>query len=302
MEQIENFDVVILINTNLRVENPLLNSRLRKNYLNKKSTIYSFGNGLTYSTYPIINIGNSVKSLMLFLQGKYYYFNKLFFHSFFNLAYINNNNYANHVSLGIIIGQQILFRPEAQYITENLSKFSYKLNKFYHTTPPLYGTCVNYLGYISCAELSLSNFFYRKTSDLKKHSFIYHIGTEYIPTKNQGDFVVYQGCQLPDNHKEIDIFLPTTTPHEEVHTYMNLQGRIRSTKVSLASPNTVLPSKEVLQLLYAIKNKSYSNNLSIINNFYQVMALNKDLKYDMFNNLYAIIKQNLLNRGEHQTP
>ncbi|RYE13131.1 MAG: hypothetical protein EOP34_09480, partial [Rickettsiales bacterium] len=89
MEQIESFDVVLLINTNLRVENPLLNSRLRKNYLNNKGVIYSFGNGLTYSTYPVINIGNSLKSLMLFLQGKYYYFNKLFFHSFYNMSYIN---------------------------------------------------------------------------------------------------------------------------------------------------------------------------------------------------------------------
>src|SRR4028119_1946932 len=104
MEQIEISDVIILLNTNLRVENPLLNFRLRKNYLNNKGIVYSFGNALTYSTYPIINIGNSLKSLMLFLQGKYYYFNKLFFHSFFSLSYIDNWVFANHNCLGIIMG------------------------------------------------------------------------------------------------------------------------------------------------------------------------------------------------------
>lgn len=302
MEQIESFDVIILINTNLRVENPLLNSRLRKNYLNNQSTIYSFGNGLTYSTYPMINIGNSLKSLMLFLQGKYYYFNKLFFHSFFNLSYINHQPQANHNSLGLIIGQQILFRPDAKIVTDCLSKFTHNLNKYYLTTSPVYGTCVNYLGYISCAELALYNYHNKKNNSILGHTFSYHIGTEYIPTKNHGDFVVYQGCQLPDNHKQIDIFLPTTTHHETVHTYMNLQGRIRSTKVALAGPATVLPAREILQLLYAIKNRSYSNNLSVIDNFYQIMGLNKDIKYDIFDTLYAVIREDLLTRGVTQTP
>lgn len=302
MEQIESFDVILLINTNLRVENPLLNSRLRKNYLNNKGVIYSFGNGLTYSTYPVINIGNSLKSLMLFLQGKYYYFNKLFFHSFYNMSYINNQNYANHGSIGLIIGQQILFRPDAKVITDCLITFSNRLNKYYLVNKPVYGTCVNYLGYISCAELALYNYANKKNNSISGTSFTYHIGTEYVPNKNHDDFVVYQGYQLPDNHKEIDVFLPTTTHHETVHTYMNMQGRVRSTKVALASPNTVLPSKEILQLLYVIKNKSYLNNLSIIDQFHLVMGLNKEIRYDSFNLLYNIIKKDLLTKGDIQTP
>lgn len=302
MEQIETFDIVILINTNLRVENPLLNSRLRKNYLNNKSVVYSFGNALTYSTYPVINIGNSLKSLMLFLQGKYYYFNKLFFHSFFNLSYINSQNFANHNSLGVIIGQQVLFRPDAKLVTDCLSKFSYKLHRYYRNNKPIYGSCVNYLGYISCAELALYNYNNKKANSVIGRSFNYHLGTEYIPVKHNGDFVVYQGYQLPDNHKEIDIFLPTTTYHETVHTFMNLQGRIRSTKVALASPSTVLPAKEILQLLYAIKTRSYSSNLSVIENFYQIMSFNKDVRYDVFNNAYAAFKSDLLTRGTIQMP
>ena len=76
MEQIERVNHIMLLNTNLRTENPLLNSRIRKNYLNNKVNIYGFGNGLTYNTYPVINIGNSTRSLLLFFQGKYYHFNR----------------------------------------------------------------------------------------------------------------------------------------------------------------------------------------------------------------------------------
>lgn len=74
MDQIERLNHICIINANLRTENPLLNSRLRKNSLNNRVAIYSFGNGLTYATYPIINIGNSTTSLVKFLQGKYYHF------------------------------------------------------------------------------------------------------------------------------------------------------------------------------------------------------------------------------------
>ena len=40
----------------------------------------------------------------------------------------------------------------------------------------------------------------------------------------------------------------------------------------------------------------------IINKFYHVMALNQEIKYDMFNTLYAKIKKDLSNRGDYKTP
>jgi len=65
---IEQADFILLLNSNLRIENPILNSRLRKAYLhnlksNKPLLIFSIGCGLNYLTYPVKNLGSSTKSI-----------------------------------------------------------------------------------------------------------------------------------------------------------------------------------------------------------------------------------------------
>lgn len=65
----ENISSLVLIGTNLRLEVPLLNSRIRKNYLkNNMLLVLSLGLALDYLTFPVINFGNSSVSLKLFLE------------------------------------------------------------------------------------------------------------------------------------------------------------------------------------------------------------------------------------------
>lgn len=66
---LETAKAIVLIHTNLRMENPLLNSRIRKNYLNNPGLkIFSIGLAATYTTFPVINLGNSNASLVKFCQ------------------------------------------------------------------------------------------------------------------------------------------------------------------------------------------------------------------------------------------
>jgi hypothetical protein len=52
-----------LYGTDLRRELPILNLRLRKNYLqNKNINIFSIGLSLNHVTYPVTNIGCSIKT------------------------------------------------------------------------------------------------------------------------------------------------------------------------------------------------------------------------------------------------
>lgn len=63
--EFENFDLVIFVSLNLRIENPLLNSRLRKNSIkNARTLFYSVGQAVVYNNYPVINLGNSCKTLL----------------------------------------------------------------------------------------------------------------------------------------------------------------------------------------------------------------------------------------------
>jgi len=67
----EKFNI-LFIGMDSRLEVPVLNSRLRKNYLrNIEFRCYSIGLAINYSTYPVINLGNTTKTLFKFMEGSY---------------------------------------------------------------------------------------------------------------------------------------------------------------------------------------------------------------------------------------
>lgn len=58
LAELEFFYNILFIGSNPRLEVPLLNSRLRKNFVNNADfAAYSIGLALNYSTYPIFNLG-----------------------------------------------------------------------------------------------------------------------------------------------------------------------------------------------------------------------------------------------------
>lgn len=69
LKSLESVNTIVLLGTNPRLEAPLLNSRLRKNFIKNPSFLaFSFGNALDYLTFPVINLGNSSLSFKLFLE------------------------------------------------------------------------------------------------------------------------------------------------------------------------------------------------------------------------------------------
>jgi NADH-quinone oxidoreductase chain G len=260
ISELENVSAVILINCDLRVENPLLNSRIRKNYLKSQIPIFSVGNALTYSTYPIINVGNSITSLLRFMKGKYYHFGSLSFTNSF-IPYRPNPI--------VIFGSCLFDRMDATAIVAaviDLTKTTiFKSAKLLNLAPAN-------LGFISCAEEGFSaNINFNK----KAANFIHHVGTEYIMQKNEQGFNVYQGYQLPENSNNLDLYLPVATPFERVATYVNIEGRLRQTKIAVSAPQSVLTDDELLKLLFITKNRKYKNNFSILPEFYNTMLFFK---------------------------
>lgn len=83
---------ICLINCDIRLESPLLNIRIKKNYnLNKNIELFicSFGLSLKYSSYPIRHLGNTLKKFLFFLEGKLRYFCNLVIKEFFNFTFFN---------------------------------------------------------------------------------------------------------------------------------------------------------------------------------------------------------------------
>jgi NADH dehydrogenase (ubiquinone) Fe-S protein 1 len=69
LTDIEKSDLCILIGTNPRLESPLINVRLRKQFLSKENfLVYSFGPAADLSYYSQ-HLGNDIESLVKFVEG-----------------------------------------------------------------------------------------------------------------------------------------------------------------------------------------------------------------------------------------
>lgn len=66
---LNDYNLCLLLNLNLRIENPLLNAKIRQDYIWNNLLIYSFG--LKYDlTYKYYQISNNTKNFLKFLKGQ----------------------------------------------------------------------------------------------------------------------------------------------------------------------------------------------------------------------------------------
>jgi hypothetical protein len=96
---IENKFIFILIGLNLRVEFPLLNTRLRKLFNIHKIKIYNFGN-VNYVTSMNIMCGNSYNDVLNFVKGKNLLNKNIMYKGFYNSLF----NFKLNKNINIFLG------------------------------------------------------------------------------------------------------------------------------------------------------------------------------------------------------
>lgn len=107
-----NYNLCLLLNFNVRLENPLLNAKLRQEYLWNNLQIYSFNNNYNL-TYNYIQLGNSIKSFLKFINGTHW-FNQIFIKEKINPL--------------LLISQNLLHRKDNIYFF-NLFKILFQLKR-----------------------------------------------------------------------------------------------------------------------------------------------------------------------------
>lgn len=115
----KKFHLCLLMASNIRIENSILNYKLRSKYSNENIKIFSFGNHFQ-NTYSIQFINLKSNNIIQMLEGKYKYFSKMifnynvlyifgesFFQRFYNyLSFINLLNNINSNSNYIVINKK----------------------------------------------------------------------------------------------------------------------------------------------------------------------------------------------------
>jgi hypothetical protein len=124
--ELNDIRIILLVSLNLRLEIPILNSKL----LRKKDniTFFSIGiNGFYYSN-VIKHLGNSVNDIVNFIKGKTLLNKELYFLSFgYNIF---NNHKIKPIGLQVLIGQSFYLIRNSFYLFKVLQNYIAKYCKF----------------------------------------------------------------------------------------------------------------------------------------------------------------------------
>lgn len=277
--ELENLNSIIFIGTNLRMELPLVNLKIRKNYIeNEYFNSFSFGLSLNYLTFPVKNLGNSIYSLIKFLEGKFYLNFIVFLYNFYNVNFYNVNYIKN---INFFIGMSVLNRIDSNSI---LFGFLNLFNKFKLYDYSNLNLISKFLGRISSFEIGIlqglnSNMLNQK---IYKKAINHYCGIDLDVSKiynlSKENINIYQGSfYLNFFMIYIWLILPTTLYHEDYLGYINLEGRYRLSQKAVSTTTNIKNDGLIFNLLLKLKFKIINNNFSIINNFYTYLNYFKNI-------------------------
>lgn len=250
------FKNFFLIGLNLRLENPLLNVRLK--FISNKKNVKVFSIGSTFNNnYFLYNFYNNIMELIKIFEGK----------SLLNniLAIMNQNFF--------LIGESFLNLFKNNFLFLNF--FNYFKNNFYYSF--LNNNVLNILNNDLNLEQSINNFSDKTYGNLLYNDeIIYSINIDnFFLNKNKKNklFYIFQGHHLLKNTNinNFNILLPTATFFEKSNNFLNFFGLIQKTKFILF-PNK--NSRTDFRILYIIFKFLKNLNINLNNLNYDFFSLN----------------------------
>ena len=244
INSIEESDFILLVGTNPRYEATILNSRIRKSYLNNRAEIYSFGDqgDLTYP-YKVINESN--KALDNFLSGKGDLYNK----------------FKNSSKPMVILGFSFFLGKSAKYFQEKLNSFQKNYINEEFKDWKIINVLSKDASTVGAFDLDIINTSdgYNKTLEkLNNNEFelIFLFGQDNLNFSKKNEFVVYIGSHGDKGAETADIVLPSPAYTEQNGYYTNLEGKIQKAYKATYPPGSAKEEWLILnELSKLIRNK-----------------------------------------------
>jgi NADH dehydrogenase/NADH:ubiquinone oxidoreductase subunit G len=259
---------LVLIGLNLRVELPLLNSRVKRLLNNKNGfKIFTFG----YSEYPKVNVGNDLRSFTKFINSK----NKLNINLFFNkLSFCVYN-------IKFLVGNVNFLFGANFFIKNNFNLFN-NLNYFLQNKNLQHkvNILVSNLTYLNCIELGLNFKKYLKFEN--SLIFLKNVDDEIFLKKLEkakNIFAIYSGSFFDIGAKFSNLVLPVSMFFEQVGFFYNIEGKYRKSLKVVDTTFFIYNSNELMKALYIFF------KFKIHNLFFFIKFIDKFLVYFDFLNL-----------------
>jgi hypothetical protein len=208
LQNIHNIGMCLLINITLRTENPLLNAKLRQEYLWNNTQIFQFGSKYN-SAYKYAQLTNNLHNSYKILNGQ-----------------ISN-------LISVCLKQSKILCITS---TANLSLFTFN---FLQKLKLMFGKKnINFNINVNPTQLEQINLFETNvlnkihTNPRLKDNHIYLLNTNTIYKKNtftNSKYVIYQSSHFNNSYNNfVDVFLPVTTFFEtRTKLYINCLGLLR---------------------------------------------------------------------------
>ena len=200
LKSIEETDLCLIINSDIRKEASILNIHLI-NRLKKGNFKIAYLGKKTNFTYPIQHLGNSLDILLQIILGK---------HNFCkNLKKAKNPL--------IIVGENILNQKNGYFLIEKLKNISC-LSKNIH----FLNTKSSFINYF---EINFLNKNLKQKDSTVFYLFNTNLQNKLI--KNKNSFLIYQGHHFTKDAQESNLILPGLSFLEKKGTYINIEGFIQ---------------------------------------------------------------------------
>ncbi len=246
---IEVSDLILLIGTNPRYEATMLNARIRKTFLQKKTQIYSIGNpgDLTYD-YKII--GDNTEDIKKIINKE---------------SEISDKILSAKKPI-IIIGESALELKSGKYLFEELKDFL-KKNNFINDDWNALNILIQNSSSVGLIDLNLlsvsenDNYVFFNKLDNKEFKFLYLLGSDNLHFKKDDEFIVYQGSHGDKGAEIADVVLPSPAYTEQEGLFSNLEGRVQECKKASYPIGGALEDWKIFNLIL----KKLDNTTDLIN-------------------------------------
>jgi len=282
IQGIEEADLIVLIGANPRYEATILNSRIRKAYLNSNIEIFSLGN-LGDLNYPYLILDNTTKTISDIVN--------------------NNHKISGKINKSqkpiFIIGQSTLKLNSAPYIFEELKKYlsiNNKINNDWNALNILSNNAST-VGSYDLGMISSKNGNNITLEKIKNNEFdvIFLFGQENLKFKKNNEFIIYIGSHGDRGAEMADVILPGVTYTEQDGYFTNLEGKIQKAYKASYPPGDAKEDWQIInELAASLKRKNlYNNREELINSMSNYLKLHKEKK-DFDIPKYEFIEEKIL--------
>ena len=262
---IEESDLVIMVGTNPRYEATMLNTRIRKSYLNNNLKIFSYGN-VGDLTYPYKILPNDTFEITSLTEGK---------------SEIGKKILSSKKPI-IMIGQsffELKFAKDLFYKLKNFLQSNGKIEKEWN---PL-GIISKDASTVGAYDLDINTSSIGKNNVLENiqnnsNEILFLFGQDNLNFKKKNEFIIYIGTHGDKGAEMSDLILPGAAYTEKEAHYTNLEGKLQKLYKASFPPGDAKEDWIIINELSELikRKKLFKNKNELVNSMQNYLKLKKE--------------------------